>query len=90
MSLFFFLNYSFCYSIYSWCFQPLHNPSITYSLANFNPELEERMGGLRTELESFENEDSVESHKQKAVDALKQMESWNLFSDISYEVYDII
>lgn len=44
------------------------------------------MRDLRTELESFENDESVESHKQKAVDALKRMESWNLFSDISYEV----
>ncbi|KAI3775268.1 hypothetical protein L1987_49839 [Smallanthus sonchifolius] len=48
-------------------------------------ELDERMHDLKTELESFENDDSVESHKQKAVDALKRMESWNLFSDISYE-----
>ncbi|KAI7744577.1 hypothetical protein M8C21_015990 [Ambrosia artemisiifolia] len=48
-------------------------------------ELEERMRDLKTELESFETDDSVESHKQKAVDALKRMENWNLFSDISYE-----
>lgn len=44
------------------------------------------MHDLKTELESFENDDSEESHKQKAIDALKRMESWNLFSDISYEV----
>ncbi|XP_071716090.1 uncharacterized protein [Rutidosis leptorrhynchoides] len=44
-------------------------------------ELDERMRDLKTELESFENDESVESHKQKAVDALKRMESWNLFSD---------
>ncbi|XP_076910553.1 uncharacterized protein LOC143568236 isoform X1 [Bidens hawaiensis] len=48
-------------------------------------ELEERMHDLKTELKSFKNDDSVESHKQKAVDALKRMENWNLFSDISYE-----
>nr|XP_043624624.1 uncharacterized protein LOC122596158 isoform X2 [Erigeron canadensis] len=50
-------------------------------------ELEERMRDLKTELQSFENDDSVESHKQKAVDALKRMESWNLFSDNSYEEF---
>ncbi|KAM0010932.1 hypothetical protein Hdeb2414_s0069g00772031 [Helianthus debilis subsp. tardiflorus] len=43
------------------------------------------MHDLKTELESFEKDDSVESHKQKAVDALKRMENWNLFSDIAYE-----
>ncbi|XP_076888687.1 uncharacterized protein LOC143539174 isoform X1 [Bidens hawaiensis] len=48
-------------------------------------ELDERMHDLKTELQSFENDDSEESHKQKAIDALKRMESWNLFSDISYE-----
>ncbi|KAF5787671.1 hypothetical protein HanRHA438_Chr10g0468481 [Helianthus annuus] len=48
-------------------------------------ELDERMHDLKTELESFEKDDSVESHKQKAVDALKRMENWNLFSDIAYE-----
>ncbi|KAL8223516.1 hypothetical protein R6Q57_018991 [Mikania cordata] len=48
-------------------------------------ELDERMHDLKTELESFENDDSVESHKQKALNALKRMENWNLFSEISYE-----
>lgn len=45
------------------------------------------MGDLRSELESFGNDDSVESHKEKAVEALKRMESWNLFSETPYEVY---
>ncbi|GJZ87391.1 hypothetical protein Tco_0659001 [Tanacetum coccineum] len=48
-------------------------------------ELEERMGDLRSELESFGNDDSVESHKEKAAEALKRIESWNLFSDAPYE-----
>lgn len=61
-----------------------------YLMSNCNPELDERMKDLKTELESFENDDSGESHKQKAVNALKRMESWNLFSDIAYEVHDII
>lgn len=49
------------------------------------PELDERMQDLKNELESFENEGSEESHRTKAVDALKRMENWNLFSE-SYEV----
>nr|GEV79082.1 UTP--glucose-1-phosphate uridylyltransferase [Tanacetum cinerariifolium] len=48
-------------------------------------ELDERMGDLRSELESFGNDDSVESHKEKAAEALKRMENWNLFSDTPYE-----
>lgn len=60
---------------------------LVFILELFNPELDERMRDLKTELESFGNDDSVESHKQKAVDALKRMESWNLFSDNTYEVY---
>lgn len=45
------------------------------------PELDERMRDLKNELQSFEGEEYDESHKQKAVDALKRMENWNLFSD---------
>ncbi|KAL4590094.1 hypothetical protein LXL04_003013 [Taraxacum kok-saghyz] len=48
-------------------------------------ELDERMRDLKSELQSFESDESVEVHKQKAVDALKRMESWNLFSDNSFE-----
>ncbi|XP_028770221.1 uncharacterized protein LOC114727689 isoform X2 [Neltuma alba] len=44
-------------------------------------ELDERMRDLRNELQSFEGEEYDESHKQKALEALKRMESWNLFSD---------
>lgn len=48
-------------------------------------ELDERMRDLRNELQSFEGEEYDESHKQKAIEALKRMESWNLFSD-TFEV----
>ncbi|KVH87405.1 hypothetical protein Ccrd_025364 [Cynara cardunculus var. scolymus] len=50
-------------------------------------DLDERMRDLKTELQSFESDESVESHKQKAIDALKRMESWNLFSDNTYEEF---
>nr|XP_016445180.1 PREDICTED: uncharacterized protein LOC107770391 [Nicotiana tabacum] len=49
-------------------------------------ELDERMQDLKNELQSFEGEGSEESHRRKAIDALKRMENWNLFSD-SYEDY---
>lgn len=49
------------------------------------PELDERMQDLRNELLAFDSDEYDESHKRKALDALKQMESWNLFSD-TYEV----
>lgn len=48
-------------------------------------ELDERMQDLKNELQSFEGEERDESHKNKAIEALKRMESWNLFSD-TYEV----
>lgn len=54
-------------------------------LVNFNIELDERMQDLKSELQSFEGEEYDESHKRKAVDALKRMENWNLFTD-TYEV----
>lgn len=44
-------------------------------------ELDERMKDLRNELQSMDNEESDENHRRKAVDALKRMENWNLFSD---------
>ncbi|CDP14259.1 unnamed protein product [Coffea canephora] len=47
-------------------------------------ELDERMQDLKNELQSFEGEEYDESHKKKAIDALKRMENWNLFSD-TYE-----
>ncbi|CAI9760976.1 unnamed protein product [Fraxinus pennsylvanica] len=47
-------------------------------------ELDDRMQDLKSELQSFEGEEYDESHKRKAVDALKRMESWNLFTD-TYE-----
>lgn len=43
------------------------------------------MQGLRNELQAFDSDEYDESHKRKASDALKRMESWNLFSD-TYEV----
>ncbi|XP_057806569.1 uncharacterized protein LOC131021402 isoform X1 [Salvia miltiorrhiza] len=49
-------------------------------------ELDERMNDLKNELQSFEGEEYDESHKKKAIDALKRMEKWNLFSD-TYEEY---
>ncbi|RDX88687.1 hypothetical protein CR513_29686, partial [Mucuna pruriens] len=48
-------------------------------------ELDERMRDLRNELQSFEGEEYDESHKKKAIEALKRMESWNLFSDTNEE-----
>ncbi|KAL9263611.1 hypothetical protein AKJ16_DCAP08394 [Drosera capensis] len=47
-------------------------------------ELDERMRELKNELQSFEGQDN-ESHKRKAVEALKRMERWNLFSDTHEE-----
>ncbi|XP_058068629.1 uncharacterized protein LOC131217681 isoform X2 [Magnolia sinica] len=47
-------------------------------------ELDERMRDLKNELQAFDGEESDESHKVKAIDALKRMENWNLFSD-TYE-----
>lgn len=44
-------------------------------------ELDERMRDLKNELQSFEGEEYDENHKMKALDALKRMENWNLFSD---------
>ncbi|XP_047182457.1 uncharacterized protein LOC124848730 [Vigna umbellata] len=48
-------------------------------------ELDERMRDLRNELQSFEGKEYDESHKKKAIEALKRMESWNLFSDTHEE-----
>ncbi|KZV37739.1 hypothetical protein F511_32057 [Dorcoceras hygrometricum] len=44
-------------------------------------ELDARMKDLKNELQSFDDEEHDESHKRKALDALKRMENWNLFSD---------
>ncbi|CAN1330903.1 hypothetical protein LINPERPRIM_LOCUS35138 [Linum perenne] len=44
-------------------------------------ELDERMKDLKNELQSLEGEEYDESHKKKAMEALKRMESWNLFTD---------
>lgn len=44
------------------------------------------MHDLKSELEGYNSDDSDESHKKKALDALKRMEKWNLFSDTP-EVY---
>ncbi|QHO42771.1 hypothetical protein HN51_008445 [Arachis hypogaea] len=51
-------------------------------------ELDERMRDLRNELQSFEGEEYDENHKQKAMEALKRMESWNLFSDTQEEFHN--
>ncbi|EYU28279.1 hypothetical protein MIMGU_mgv1a001303mg [Erythranthe guttata] len=48
-------------------------------------ELDERMQDLKNELQSYESEEHEESHKKKAIDALKRMENWNLFSDANEE-----
>ncbi|XP_072991194.1 uncharacterized protein [Typha latifolia] len=48
-------------------------------------ELDERMHDLKSELEGYNSEEYDESHKKKALDALRRMESWNLFSDTSEE-----
>ncbi|CAB4292361.1 unnamed protein product [Prunus armeniaca] len=39
-------------------------------------ELDERMRDLKNELQSFEGEEYDESHKRKALEALKRMENW--------------
>ncbi|KAK9741561.1 hypothetical protein RND81_03G113500 [Saponaria officinalis] len=44
-------------------------------------ELDERMKELKNELQSMEGDEYGESHRKKALDALKRMENWNLFSD---------
>lgn len=44
------------------------------------------MHDLKSELEVYNSDDSDENHKKKALDALKRMEKWNLFSDTP-EVY---
>lgn len=50
-------------------------------------ELDERMQDLKNELQSFEGEEYDETHKRKAIEALKRMEKWNLFTE-SHEVRD--
>jgi hypothetical protein len=47
-------------------------------------ELDERMGDLKNELEGYNTGDSDEINK-KALDALKRIESWNLFRDTKEE-----
>lgn len=49
-------------------------------------ELDERMRELKNELQSLEGNEDDEIHRRKALDALKRMESWNLFSD-TYEEF---
>jgi len=39
------------------------------------------MHDLKKELEGYNTGDSDEINKKKALDALKRMESWNLFRD---------
>ncbi|XP_048494940.1 uncharacterized protein LOC104886808 isoform X2 [Beta vulgaris subsp. vulgaris] len=48
-------------------------------------ELDERMQEVKNELQSMEGDEYDENHKRKALDALRRMESWNLFSDTSVE-----
>lgn len=48
-------------------------------------ELDERMQELTNELQSMEGDENDEHRRRKAVDALKRMESWNLFSDVDVE-----
>ncbi|XP_031253325.1 uncharacterized protein LOC116111268 isoform X1 [Pistacia vera] len=49
-------------------------------------ELDERMQDLKNELQAFDGEEYDENHRRKAIEALKRMENWNLFSD-TYEDY---
>lgn len=56
-------------------------PFLIWPLLLMISELDERMRDLKNELHSFEGEEYDESHKRKAVEALKRMENWNLFSD---------
>ncbi|CAN6485674.1 unnamed protein product [Victoria cruziana] len=51
-------------------------------------ELEERMRDLKNELRGFEGEEYDEIHKKKAIEALKRMENWNLFSDTPEEFHN--
>ncbi|WOL13828.1 hypothetical protein Cni_G22608 [Canna indica] len=48
-------------------------------------ELDERMHDLKSELEGYNSEEYDETHKRKALDALKRMENWNLFSQSNEE-----
>ncbi|XP_074590965.1 uncharacterized protein LOC141846803 isoform X2 [Curcuma longa] len=48
-------------------------------------ELDERMRDLKNELEGYNSEEFDETHNRKALDALKRMENWNLFSQINEE-----
>ncbi|KAL5212523.1 hypothetical protein ABZP36_023370 [Zizania latifolia] len=48
-------------------------------------ELDERMHELKSELEGYNTGVSDEISKNKALDALKRMEKWNLFKDTSEE-----
>jgi hypothetical protein len=41
------------------------------------------MHDLKKELEGYNTGDFDETNKKKALDALKRMESWNLFRDTS-------
>lgn len=43
---------------------------------------------MKTELQSLEGDAHDEVHQRKAMEALKRMESWNLFSD-EHEVFPI-
>ncbi|XP_078166065.1 uncharacterized protein LOC144560694 isoform X1 [Carex rostrata] len=44
-------------------------------------ELDQRMRELKEELEGYRTGDHDESHKRKAIHALKKMEGWNLFTE---------
>lgn len=48
-------------------------------------ELDERMRDLKNELQSFDGEENDDNHRNKAKDALKRMDNWNLFSDSQEE-----
>ncbi|XP_078443287.1 uncharacterized protein LOC144712828 [Wolffia australiana] len=47
-------------------------------------ELDERMKDLKNELKTYDGEEHNETNKKKALEALRRMENWNLFSD-AYE-----
>lgn len=63
-------------------FLTLHSPFCIEKLnISLRTELDERMRDLKNELEGYNTGDSDEINKKKAIDALKRMESWNLFRD---------
>ncbi|KAJ7540824.1 hypothetical protein O6H91_10G032800 [Diphasiastrum complanatum] len=49
-------------------------------------DLQERIDDMQQELETFRTSEHDESHQNKAMEALKRIEAWNLFGDIHEQV----